>query len=65
LYEVLSLLAERARPFSIDLTTILKELYQDHLDLIKAFENRDAEKAVEITVTHTNRVAELISSSSK
>jgi DNA-binding GntR family transcriptional regulator len=64
LYEVLSLLAERARPFSIDLTTILKELYQDHLDLIKAFENRDTEKAVEITVNHTNRVAKLISSSS-
>jgi DNA-binding GntR family transcriptional regulator len=60
LYEVLSLLAERARPLSIDLSAIVKELYLDHLALIQAFEERDTEKAVAITLVHTNRITELL-----
>jgi DNA-binding GntR family transcriptional regulator len=60
LAEVLTMLAERARPINIDITTILDDLYQDHLDLVDAFEARDAGKAADIMVKHTNRVKELI-----
>lgn len=65
LVDVLELLAERSRPIQIDITGILKELHQDHLDLVEAFEQRDVDKAIQISARHTTRVSELIISSSR
>lgn len=63
LAEVLSLLRERTRPINVDITPILEDLYQDHLELIEALEKRDAALARAVSSRHTTRVRELILSS--
>lgn len=63
--EVLSLLSERMRPIKVDITTILKELHQDHVELVEALEQRDAKKAAKISARHTTRVRKLIISSAQ
>lgn len=65
LTEVLTLLTERTRPIRIDITPILHDLHQDHLDLVIALEQRDADKAAAISARHTMRMRELIISSAR
>jgi DNA-binding GntR family transcriptional regulator len=60
LAEVLDLLKDRARPLNVDITPILGDLHQDHLDLVDALVQRDAEMAGVIATGHCVRMQKLI-----
>ncbi len=65
LAEVLDLLKDRARPLNVDITPIMGDLHQDHLDLADALVQRDAELAAVIATGHCVRMQKLIISTAQ
>jgi DNA-binding GntR family transcriptional regulator len=56
LRELLENIKARARPFVCDITPILPALYQDHVDVIEAFKNRDSAGAKKAICKHNARM---------
>jgi DNA-binding GntR family transcriptional regulator len=64
LRELLDNIKARSRPFVCDITSILPDLYQDHLNLVDCFKKRDAACAEEVIRTHNLRMCRLIENQS-
>ena len=60
LKEQLENIKGRSRPFICDITPVLKELYQDHRDVVEAFKIKDAPAAEKIMKTHNKRMQDHI-----
>ena len=62
LKELLENVKRRSRPFICDITPTLKELYQDHKDVVEAFRKKDGPAAKTIMKTHNKRMQDCIRS---
>ena len=60
LRELLENTKRRSRPFVCDITPVLKELYQDHRDVVEAFKIKDAPAAEKTMKTHNKRMQDHI-----
>jgi DNA-binding GntR family transcriptional regulator len=60
LKEQLEQIKGRSRPLVCDITYILRELYQDHQDLVQAFKVRDPLEAEQAMTRHNQRMRRLI-----
>ena len=60
LRELLENTKRRSRPFVCDITPVLKELYQDHRDVVEAFKIKDVPAAEKIMKTHNKRMQDHI-----
>ena len=60
LKEQLEQIKGRSRPLVCDITSILRELYRDHQNLVQAFKARDALQAKEVMTQHNQRMRRLI-----
>lgn len=60
LRELLDYINNRSRPIQADISQILEELYQDHINIVKSLEDRDPDAAEKWSIIHTNRMRELI-----
>ncbi len=58
LRELLDNIKYRSRPLVCDISPILRDLYQDHLDLVEAFEDDDSERAGQVMQRHNKRMRE-------
>jgi DNA-binding GntR family transcriptional regulator len=56
LKEQLENIKRRSRPFVCDIRPILKDLHQDHQDVVTAFKQRNAQTAEEIMKAHNRRM---------
>jgi DNA-binding GntR family transcriptional regulator len=65
LSELLENIKVRSRPFVCDLTSILPELYQDHIDAVEAFKIRDPDGAEMVMKRHNLRVNRQIEKAQK
>ncbi len=65
LRELLENIKTRARPFVCDITPILPALYQDHVDVVKAFKDRDSAGAKKAICKHNVRMRRQIEQTHK
>jgi DNA-binding GntR family transcriptional regulator len=60
LRELLDNIKYRSGPLVCDISPILTELYQDHLELVEAFSQVEAERAGEIMQRHNQRMRQCL-----
>jgi len=60
LTELLENIKARSRPFLCDITPILKEFYQDHMNVVEALRKNDAIRAEIIMKAHNKRMQDQI-----
>lgn len=62
LRELLDNIKYRSRPLVCDISPILSDLYQDHLELVEALEEGDADRAGQVMRTHNRRMRDWLRS---
>ena len=62
LKELLENIKGRSRPFICNVTPILRELYQDHKEVVEAFGNKDVPAAEMVMKAHNKRMQDCIRS---
>jgi len=56
LRQLLENIKNRSRPFVCDITAILLEFYQDHIEVVEAFKNHDSARVKKVMHKHNARM---------